>query len=1022
MPPSSTEVIDLLSDSDDEQPALGGGAPAHQARRADDANGGDGSEPALKRVRPSNEHSDAAAVPAGPPPARAAELAMSAAERLSSRMHAPSARPTHSPSTLMPGTQRALAAAFGGPADGAGGSTAQGASSTHVLRLATGQRVADASTFRALAGLQPPPPPPQQQQRQQQQEQDEGGGQARQQLQQHTTYVPPVMAQNTYPGVGVTLTGRPLQVKNGGQPPVLATAPKGATSGMQAPVPTPETAMERPVTTHGQQLAHQLSEMHRWRQQNAPHLPHLKPPLPATAIMTPQEHVQQTQLNRARQYQQQQQQQQQPLYMTPDQRDRQEGLYVSRQPATKDIAGKFMPQVVTGSTGGCGSGGHISPEPPLQPLEPKRFGAALQAAAGTGGNPVSMDATLRALGAAGTSYGAGVPNPAVDASIARIQDDLQKLTDVEGQECLPPDGSMTVELLPHQRIALSWMRHRETSGLPHGGILADDQGLGKTVSTLALILTERSNQRKSKAIEEMRAQMKKQDDAHKQEQAGGRRREPKDGGPAAANGHSSAGEGPAGAGHSAGGRAANDADVIELLDTDDEEDSQAHDEQKHEATACTQPAATKGVNTKQQPDEAVQSLDDQQYLREHTRSTSDMCANDSKRAAHPSSSPDGLPPAASKAVTKDPAQPSDKADNGEMIGTPPRAESQGDGDAEGAFDDDILCGGPDDEHFLDDSDDDCVLLEDSDDDVAVIGSDGSDDDLIIVGDNDWGRNAASARAVTSDNEDSDEADAIERAERSLPKKLRTTHFAGGSRHKGGTLIVCPTCVLHQWAREIASKTSKEADVRVLMYHGAKREASAAQLARADVVLTTYGTLTVDCNKGKIRATPRKGKGKEAAGGTVDEPRWLATLAGPLYGINWHRVVLDEAQTVKNHRTGGAHAVTRLKAQRRWCLSGTPMQNHVRDLLSYFRFLRYDPFNTPAGFAANISDAIRTNEARGLRRLQQILKLVMLRRTKGSKLEGKPIIDLPEVRASAAVLARQAATRARLCVAPSVAQC
>jgi SNF2 family DNA or RNA helicase len=99
-----------------------------------------------------------------------------------------------------------------------------------------------------------------------------------------------------------------------------------------------------------------------------------------------------------------------------------------------------------------------------------------------------------------------------------------------------------------------------------------------------------------------------------------------------------------------------------------------------------------------------------------------------------------------------------------------------------------------------------------------------------------------------------------------------------------------------------------------------------------------------------------------------------------------------------------------------------MQNHVRDLLSYFRFLRYDPFNTPAGFAANISDAIRTNEVRGLRRLQQILKLVMLRRTKGSKLEGKPIIDLPEVRASAAVLARQAATHARLCVAPSVAQC
>ncbi|XP_058784270.1 protein MAIN-LIKE 2-like [Vicia villosa] len=55
-----------------------------------------------------------------------------------------------------------------------------------------------------------------------------------------------------------------------------------------------------------------------------------------------------------------------------------------------------------------------------------------------------------------------------------------------------PDGLLAVPLLCHQRIALSWMVQKETSTLSSsGGILADDQGLGKTVSTIALILKER---------------------------------------------------------------------------------------------------------------------------------------------------------------------------------------------------------------------------------------------------------------------------------------------------------------------------------------------------------------------------------------------------------------------------------------------------------------------------------------------------------------------------------------------------
>ena len=62
-----------------------------------------------------------------------------------------------------------------------------------------------------------------------------------------------------------------------------------------------------------------------------------------------------------------------------------------------------------------------------------------------------------------------------------------------GKELNVPAGRMAIPLMRHQRLALAWMLHRErTAANPRGGILADDQGLGKTVSTIALIVTNQS--------------------------------------------------------------------------------------------------------------------------------------------------------------------------------------------------------------------------------------------------------------------------------------------------------------------------------------------------------------------------------------------------------------------------------------------------------------------------------------------------------------------------------------------------
>ena len=54
--------------------------------------------------------------------------------------------------------------------------------------------------------------------------------------------------------------------------------------------------------------------------------------------------------------------------------------------------------------------------------------------------------------------------------------------------------------------------------------------------------------------------------------------------------------------------------------------------------------------------------------------------------------------------------------------------------------------------------------------------------------------------------------------------------------------------------------------------------------------------------------------------------------------------LDEAHNIKERSTNTAKAAFELKANYRWCLSGTPLQNRVGELYSLVRFLGGDPFS------------------------------------------------------------------------------
>ena len=85
----------------------------------------------------------------------------------------------------------------------------------------------------------------------------------------------------------------------------------------------------------------------------------------------------------------------------------------------------------------------------------------------------------------------------------------------------------------------------------------------------------------------------------------------------------------------------------------------------------------------------------------------------------------------------------------------------------------------------------------------------------------------------------------------------------------------------------------------------------------------------------------------------------------------------------------------VQAKYTWALSGTPIQNHVAELFSYFRFLQYHPFNTQAFFQSymrNVEEA--SNPEHALERLREMVKPVMLRRTKESIFDGRPVLVLP----------------------------
>jgi SNF2-related domain/SNF2 Helicase protein/Helicase conserved C-terminal domain len=182
------------------------------------------------------------------------------------------------------------------------------------------------------------------------------------------------------------------------------------------------------------------------------------------------------------------------------------------------------------------------------------------------------------------------------------------------------------------------------------------------------------------------------------------------------------------------------------------------------------------------------------------------------------------------------------------------------------------------------------------------------------------------------------------------------------RPHGPTLVVCPMSVARQWMAETARFAP---GLEAHLHHGSDRladEALVEAVSKVDVVVTSYDIAARD----------------------VD------TLAS----IGWDRVILDEAQDVKNPQTKRARALRRIPARRKLAMTGTPLENHLGELWALMDILNPGLLGSRESFVRTFQRPIeQTRDAAALERLRAIVRPFILRRAKDSP---EVELDLPPI--------------------------
>ena len=177
---------------------------------------------------------------------------------------------------------------------------------------------------------------------------------------------------------------------------------------------------------------------------------------------------------------------------------------------------------------------------------------------------------------------------------------------------------------------------------------------------------------------------------------------------------------------------------------------------------------------------------------------------------------------------------------------------------------------------------------------------------------------------------------------------------------GPTLVVCPLSVVGNWKHETRAFAPQLA---VYVHHGTDRRSGDGlqdAVTAHDVVVTTYGVVRND----------------------VDELR----------EIQFHRVVLDEAQKIKNTGAKRTQAVRALSTRHRLALTGTPVENRLSELWSIMEFCNPGMLGSETAFRDAFARPIeRRGDERKTEQLRRLIRPFVLRR---SKTDETVVDDLP----------------------------
>jgi superfamily II DNA or RNA helicase len=161
------------------------------------------------------------------------------------------------------------------------------------------------------------------------------------------------------------------------------------------------------------------------------------------------------------------------------------------------------------------------------------------------------------------------------------------------------------------------------------------------------------------------------------------------------------------------------------------------------------------------------------------------------------------------------------------------------------------------------------------------------------------------------------------------------------------LIIAPVSLMGNWRKETERFCP---GLRALVIHGKDRHDVAHTMADHDIVIAPYSLLQ------------------------RDKERWLEA--------QWHIVVLDEAQNIKNATTHAAQVVGQLNTRHRLCLSGTPMENHLGEIWSLFHFLMPGFLGSQQRFKDVFRNPIeKLGDPERMDQLRARITPFMLRRTK-----------------------------------------